>query len=119
MNHDHTYLFVPGNRPERIVKAIQAGADAVIVDLEDAVAPDDKVAARQALHDSWARHASIARDEGVTLLLRINAAESARGRFASMPGMQYCSHRRTEGSAGRAACQSIGSGARRLALSTY
>jgi citrate lyase subunit beta/citryl-CoA lyase len=77
MNNAHTYLFVPGNRPDRIVKAIQAGADAVIVDLEDAVAPDDKIATQQALHDSWASHASIARDEGVTLLLRINAAGSA------------------------------------------
>jgi citrate lyase subunit beta/citryl-CoA lyase len=77
MNNAHTYLFVPGNRPERIVKAIQAGADVVIVDLEDAVAPDDKTAARHALHDGWARFESIARDKGVTLLLRINAAESA------------------------------------------
>ncbi len=32
-----TLLFVPGNRPERVDKAINAGADAVIIDLEDAV----------------------------------------------------------------------------------
>ena len=44
-----TYLFVPGNRPERFAKAIASGADAVIIDLEDAVAPDDKVAARNAI----------------------------------------------------------------------
>jgi malate synthase len=41
-----SYLFVPASRPERIGKAIAAGADAVIVDLEDAVAPDAKAAAR-------------------------------------------------------------------------
>jgi citrate lyase subunit beta/citryl-CoA lyase len=41
-----TYLFVPGNRPERFDKALAAGADAVILDLEDAVAPADKDAAR-------------------------------------------------------------------------
>jgi citrate lyase subunit beta/citryl-CoA lyase len=44
-----SYLFVPANRPERISKAQQAGADAVIVDLEDAVAPADKEHARQSL----------------------------------------------------------------------
>ena len=31
-------LFVPATRPERIPKALQSGADQVIVDLEDAVA---------------------------------------------------------------------------------
>lgn len=42
-----SYLFVPGDRPERLDKACAAGADAVIVDLEDAVAPERKVAARE------------------------------------------------------------------------
>ena len=41
-----TYLFVPGNRPERFAKALACGADRVILDLEDAVAPDDKARAR-------------------------------------------------------------------------
>ena len=41
-----SYLFVPGNRPERFDKALASGADTVIVDLEDAVAPDQKDAAR-------------------------------------------------------------------------
>ncbi len=44
-----TALFVPATRLERIAKALASGADAVIVDLEDAVAPADKEAARQAL----------------------------------------------------------------------
>ena len=44
-----TYLFVPADRPERIAKALASGADAVIVDLEDAVAPEAKSRARQAL----------------------------------------------------------------------
>ncbi|MBK0392119.1 hypothetical protein I8E28_05915 [Ramlibacter sp. CrO1] len=43
-----SYLFVPGDRPERLAKACASGADAVIVDLEDAVAPRQKVAARAA-----------------------------------------------------------------------
>lgn len=48
-HHARSYLFVPANRPERIAKALAAGADAVIVDLEDAVPPAEKDAARQAL----------------------------------------------------------------------
>jgi citrate lyase subunit beta / citryl-CoA lyase len=44
-----SYLFVPGNRPERFEKARGAGADAVIVDLEDAVQPAEKGAARDAV----------------------------------------------------------------------
>ena len=42
-----TYLFVPATRTERVPKAIAARADAVIVDLEDAVAPAEKRAARE------------------------------------------------------------------------
>jgi len=44
-----TYLFVPATRPERIEKALTSSADVVIVDLEDAVDPGDKVPARQHL----------------------------------------------------------------------
>lgn len=39
-------LFVPGNRPDRFAKAAASGAGGVIVDLEDAIAPPDKDAAR-------------------------------------------------------------------------
>lgn len=46
-----SYLFVPGNRPERFSKAVEAGPDAIILDLEDAVHPDSKPAARAAI---WA-----------------------------------------------------------------
>jgi citrate lyase subunit beta / citryl-CoA lyase len=48
-----TYLFVPGNRPERFGKALASGADAVVFDLEDAVAADEKANARAAV-DAWA-----------------------------------------------------------------
>jgi citrate lyase subunit beta/citryl-CoA lyase len=46
-----SYLFVPGNRPDRYSKACGTRAHAVIVDLEDAVAPAEKIAARAALCD--------------------------------------------------------------------
>jgi len=44
-----TYLFVPGTRPERFGKALASGADRVVLDLEDAVAADDKASARSAI----------------------------------------------------------------------
>lgn len=44
-----TALYVPGDRPDRVAKALTAGADIVIVDLEDAVAPSRKTEARSAL----------------------------------------------------------------------
>ena len=44
-----SYLFVPGTRPERFAKALASGAGAVILDLEDAVAPAEKESARTAV----------------------------------------------------------------------
>jgi len=44
-----SYLFVPGNRPERFDKALAAGAHRVIIDLEDAVPLDGKNDARAAV----------------------------------------------------------------------
>lgn len=43
-----TWLYVPGDRPEVVTKALASGADVVVVDLEDAVAPDRKEYARTA-----------------------------------------------------------------------
>ena len=61
-----SYLFVPGDRPERFEKAVASGAHAVILDLEDAVTPERKVQARQAIAD-W-----LARAEG-QVFVRVNA----------------------------------------------
>jgi citrate lyase subunit beta/citryl-CoA lyase len=47
-----SYLFVPGDRPAMLAKAAHRGADALIVDLEDAVAPSSKAAAR-AITAAW------------------------------------------------------------------
>ncbi len=46
MTAPRSYLFVPGNRPDRFAKACASGADAVIIDLEDAVPPQERPAAR-------------------------------------------------------------------------
>lgn len=68
-----TYLFVPGNRPERFAKALASGADRIIIDLEDAVAPADKVAARAAIA-GWLNSAD---EERKKILIRINDAATA------------------------------------------
>lgn len=69
-----SYLFVPANRPDRVGKALAAGADAVIVDFEDAVAPADKATAREGLRARWPALAQQAVSAGVLLLVRVNAA---------------------------------------------
>jgi citrate lyase subunit beta/citryl-CoA lyase len=63
-----TYLFVPGNRPERFGKALASGADAVILDLEDAVSPGEKERARDAVRD-WVLAQP---DSAVQIVVRIN-----------------------------------------------
>ena len=42
-----SFLFVPGNRESMLDKAASAGADALILDLEDSVPPAEKVTARE------------------------------------------------------------------------
>jgi citrate lyase subunit beta / citryl-CoA lyase len=68
-----SYLFVPADRPERYPKALASGADAVIVDLEDAVAPAAKAEAREALA-VWLAGRGGPEADGTPLLVRINAA---------------------------------------------
>ena len=46
MNLHRTYLFAPGNHPRKVAKVFGAGADAVVLDLEDAVAAAEKEATR-------------------------------------------------------------------------
>lgn len=69
MTQPRSYLFVPGDRPERIAKALASGADAVVVDLEDAVAPANKNSARDAVAGAL--------DAGQPIVLRINGADTA------------------------------------------
>lgn len=66
-----SYLFVPANRPERYAKALESGADAVIVDLEDAVALPQKEEARATLA-RWLR----GNGPQPRLWVRINAADT-------------------------------------------
>ena len=64
-------LFVPGDRPERMEKALGLGADALILDLEDSVAPANKPVARAAIADFLERAERTAK-----LFVRINPLDS-------------------------------------------
>lgn len=63
-----TLLFVPGDRPDRFAKAVASGADDIVLDLEDAVASDRKIAARTEVR-RWL-------EAGGRGVVRINPAES-------------------------------------------
>jgi len=69
-------LFVPGDRPDRYVKALDAvGASGGILDLEDAVAPDRKAFARDQVHAFLDAHEDVRR-----VAVRINPPDGADGR---------------------------------------
>ncbi|KAD4059903.1 CoA ester lyase [Arthrobacter yangruifuii] len=69
-------LYAPADRPERFDKALRAGADAVIVDLEDAVAASHKASARAALADFAACWEACGAG-APAVQVRLNAAGSA------------------------------------------
>ena len=54
-----SFLFVPGDRPDRFAKALACGADALILDLEDSVVPARKAEARAAVRDFAAGNSNI------------------------------------------------------------
>ncbi len=74
-----SFLFVPASRVDRFEKALDTEADAVIIDLEDAVAIDAKASARDALCD-WVEE-QIKEDESVLkrIWVRINPLNSPWG----------------------------------------
>jgi citrate lyase subunit beta/citryl-CoA lyase len=81
-----TWLYVPGDRPDRFDKAVASGADTVILDLEDAVHPDRKEYAR----DAVARYCAVGHD--VPVQVRINAfgtgdAAADLAAIAGAPGL--------------------------------
>jgi citrate lyase subunit beta/citryl-CoA lyase len=65
-------LFVPGDRPDRMEKALATGADALILDLEDAVAPAARPQARAAIADFLGRA-----DRAVKLFVRVNPLDGS------------------------------------------
>ncbi len=80
-----SWLYVPGDRPDRFGKAAGSGAHAVVLDLEDAVAPEAKEAARRSVA-GWLS------EPGHRAHVRINAAggadhEADLAALAAAPGL--------------------------------
>lgn len=69
-----SWLYVPGDREDVLGKAFSRGADAVILDLEDAVAPDRKQVARQLV---GAALATAPRNGSPSVWVRVNATDLA------------------------------------------
>ncbi|MFJ8823333.1 HpcH/HpaI aldolase/citrate lyase family protein [Streptomyces sp. NPDC102467] len=81
-----TWLYVPGDRPDVVAKALGSGADVVLVDLEDAVAPDRKAYALDATAEL------LADKHKVPVHVRVNAldgplAEREVRRLTPLPGL--------------------------------
>ncbi|ANS64586.1 citrate lyase beta chain [Streptomyces lincolnensis] len=81
-----TWLYAPGDRPHVVAKALTSGADVVIVDLEDAVAPDRKEYARAATAEL------LTEPHPVPVHVRVNALDSPAGAadlaaVAALPGV--------------------------------
>lgn len=70
-----SWLFTPGTRPDRFARAAEIGADVLIIDLEDAVAPDDKAGAREAALDFASQHEETA----TAVAIRINGLDTPVG----------------------------------------
>jgi citrate lyase subunit beta/citryl-CoA lyase len=68
--HLRSLLFAPGSDERKLAKALSSSSDAVVCDLEDAVAPGDKEAAREVTA------AVLAQDGTPARLVRINAART-------------------------------------------
>ncbi|MFF0724502.1 HpcH/HpaI aldolase/citrate lyase family protein [Streptomyces sp. NPDC004134] len=83
-----TWLYVPGDRPAVVAKALRSGADVVLVDLEDAVAPERKAYALAATAELLAEP----RPGPVPVHVRVNAlagplADGELRTLAPLPGL--------------------------------
>lgn len=70
-------IFVPGNKPEWFSKALKYGADVVCVDLEDAIAPNQKSAARKATLELFEKYQKKSHEP--ECIVRINSLRSSAG----------------------------------------
>jgi len=73
LGYSSNFLFVPGTRPDRFLKALDSGADTVVLDLEDAVAEEEKVNARNAIRAAWP---SFTEEQKQRLAIRSNSPGS-------------------------------------------
>lgn len=80
-----TGLYVPGDRPDRFDKAVATGADLVILDLEDAVRPDAKTLAREAVV-AWLTSAE-GREAGARTVLQVRVNEGSAEDLAALAAL--------------------------------
>jgi|UniRef100_UPI0040473BF7 citrate lyase subunit beta / citryl-CoA lyase len=73
LSFSSNFLFVPGTSHERFLKALNSGADTVIIDLEDAVSPEEKDIARKAIRTAWP---TFSQEQKERLVIRINSPGS-------------------------------------------
>src|SRR5258707_9540508 len=66
-----SFLFVPGDSLRKFENAKKTAADALILDLEDSIAPDEKIGARRTV-----REMLDARDPGQKIYIRVNALDT-------------------------------------------
>ncbi|MFF5207358.1 HpcH/HpaI aldolase/citrate lyase family protein [Streptosporangium sp. NPDC000396] len=90
-------LYVPGDQPGKLAKALDRGADALIVDLEDAVLPAHKDAARTAVAE-WLRGVE---PGGPEIYVRVNPGEPGHEdlRAVAVPGVRGVCVAKTESAA--------------------
>lgn len=84
-----SWLFVPGDSEKKLGKAASTGADVILVDLEDSVAPDNKAAARHMALDWLNIHRQQVIERQMGRWVRINALDTQMWRddlHAVMPG---------------------------------
>ena len=82
MRAQRSWLYVPGDRPERFAKAIASGADAVILDLEDSVAPAARETAIAHVDAFLAQH--VASGNTATVWVRVDDAVTRRPAVAAL-----------------------------------
>lgn len=73
---ERSTLFVPASRPEMMEKAVRGEADAVCIDLEDSVAPHEKVSARENVAVAWNGPAQVGRPAPLIRMFRINGLDT-------------------------------------------
>jgi citrate lyase subunit beta / citryl-CoA lyase len=81
-----SYLYVPGDSRDKLAKALARGADAIIVDLEDAIAPDRRTEARETVRE-WLAALEQPNQTRVEIWARINSGATGEADLASV----FCS----------------------------
>jgi citrate lyase subunit beta/citryl-CoA lyase len=77
-----SFLYAPANRPDLLAKVATRGADAIVIDLEDAVPASEKSAARQAAAEYLDRGSD---EPALPVFVRVNAGETALTDLAALP----------------------------------